>query len=78
MRETLEWATAYRAISETDRRRYVAALAALELLAADLAAAREAMRVIAGTATNLPHAERIDRDAMRSIARAWLASQDES
>lgn len=39
---------------------------------AKAAALEAAMREIAGVATDLPHARRIDRDRMREIARAAL------
>jgi hypothetical protein len=39
--------------------------------------AEEALREITGTATDLPHARRLDREAMRRIARAYFAAVSE-
>lgn len=46
----------------------------LVALASEVEKLTEALEQIERQATNLPHARRIDRDEMRSIARAALAS----
>src|SRR5512146_917333 len=62
---------------------YLAAISpsVLDALLAEVAAAEaraekaeQALREIANVATDLPHARRLDRDEMRSIARAALAA----